>query len=66
MEGTLEDLGVNVKFDELPFGTLTDTSLIAAESLLRDIGSVVIFKTCYLYLDACYTVYFFTLYMEGL
>lgn len=38
MEGTLRDLGVTIDFDTLPFGSLTDTTLIAAESILKDIG----------------------------
>lgn len=40
MEGTLKDLGVKIDFSELPFGSLSETSLIAAETLLKDIGYV--------------------------
>lgn len=41
MEGTLKDLGVDIDFSTLPFGSLTDITLIAAEGILKDIGNII-------------------------
>ncbi|XP_054722688.1 LOW QUALITY PROTEIN: uncharacterized protein LOC129232581 [Uloborus diversus] len=41
MEGTLQDLGVYSSFEVLPFGSLSEDILIAAEDLLKQIGNVI-------------------------
>ncbi|XP_035216657.1 poly [ADP-ribose] polymerase tankyrase-like isoform X2 [Stegodyphus dumicola] len=41
IEGTLGDLGVDACFDVLPFGSLSESTLLAAENLLKEIGNVI-------------------------
>lgn len=41
IEDTLKDLGVEVKFDVLPFGSLSVDTLTAAEKVLKEIGDVI-------------------------
>ncbi|GIY18397.1 poly polymerase tankyrase [Caerostris darwini] len=41
IEDTLQNLGVNAHYDVLPFGSLREETLSAAEKVLKDIGDII-------------------------
>ncbi|GIY43359.1 poly polymerase 2 [Caerostris extrusa] len=41
IEDTLQNLGVNAQYDVLPFGSLREETLSAAEKVLKDIGDII-------------------------